>query len=107
MKVKKQIAVSSDAWQAVLDLTKQANTNFDLGHVTCSDTVEAIILNTIISVDVLRAQCLDLRKALKTWSMKKDPDIDLLIDDLKKLKTKTLKKGAQTYTKKVKNERSS
>ena len=92
MKLRKQVVLTNDAWAAVEALTKSANDGFNLGHITYSDTINAMILSSKASIDTLRAKHTDVRRTLKSWASKKEVDIDSLIKDLTDIKSKATKR---------------
>ncbi|USN47070.1 MAG: hypothetical protein H6626_12890 [Pseudobdellovibrionaceae bacterium] len=92
MKLRKQVVLTNEAWSVVEGLTKNANSDFKLGHITYSDTINAMIMNSKVSVEGLRSRHTDVRRTLKTWASKKEVDIDSLIKDLNEIKSKATKR---------------
>ena len=92
MKLRKQVVLTNEAWAAVEALTKSANDGFNLGHITYSDTINAMIMTSKTSVEALRSKHTDVRRTLKSWAYKKEVDIDSLIKDLNEIKYKATKR---------------
>jgi len=94
MKLRKQVVFTHDAWAAIQDLTAQANDGFKLGHITYSDTINAMVLTSKANVDTLRAKHTDVKRTLKSWASKKEVDLNALIKDLNELRSKSTKRTA-------------
>jgi hypothetical protein len=101
VKLRKQVVFTEEAWTAVEDLTNCANDGFHLGHVSYSDTINAMILSSRTNAEVLRAKHKNVKRTLKAWVSKKEVDIDSLIKDLTELKGKAAKKRVTGTEKEV------
>lgn len=87
-----QVVLSDEAWQAVESLCSDANQNFELGHITYSDTINEMILCSKPEVKTLQLKHTNIRRSLIVLSGQKDIDLDTAIKTLMELRAKTSKR---------------
>lgn len=83
-----QIALTDDTWAVVDSIIKQANDNFDAGHINYSDAINEMILNSRVDIKALQEKHTDIRRSLRSYAKQDEPDIDALIKTLNELKKK-------------------
>lgn len=87
-----QIYLSDEAWQTVLEVTKESNCGFEVGKIAPADVMNEMILTSRIDVKVLQLKHTDLKKSLKHLANKSDLDIESAIKALLELKAKSNRK---------------
>ena len=93
MKKRLQIILSNEAWTAVDDLSKEANSDFDGGHINYSDLINEMILCSKVDIKTLQLKHTDLRKSLRALASKGDLDLDTVLKTLSELKSTVKKKS--------------
>ena len=93
-----QIALSDEALIAVESLIKEANDNFELGHINYSDIINEMVINSKVDIKVLQDKHTDIKRSLKSYAKQEYPDIDALIKTLTEIK-----KQKQKYNQKQKS----
>jgi septation ring formation regulator EzrA len=86
MKKRLQIALSDEALATVELLIKQANKDFETGHITYSDAINEMIMTSKVDIKTLQDKHTDVRRSLKSFAKQDDPDLDSLIKTLTELK---------------------
>lgn len=93
-----QIALSDDAWKIVENLTIEANQNFDVGHITYSDSINELILCSKPDVRDLQLKHTSVRRSLVALAQMKDLDPDVVIKKMTELRSRTPRKNNRNTT---------
>ena len=92
MKRKLQVVLTEDAWNIVEQTQRQANEDFEHGHISHSDLVNEMIVSSTVDLKVLQAKHTNVRKSLRLLALDKEMDIDTAIKKLQTLKNRAGKK---------------
>lgn len=96
MKKRLQIILCDEAWGAVDNLSNEANSEFDGGHINYSDLINEMILCSKVDIKALQLKHTDIRKSLRALASKGDIDLDSVLKTLNELKTSQKKRSKQT-----------
>lgn len=86
MKKRIQLLLSDESWSAVEKITKEANRGFENGHITYSDVLNEMALNSCVDIGKLQTKHTNVRKSLRLLASQDNIDLDEMIKNLQNLK---------------------
>ncbi len=87
-----QVVLTEEAWKQIESITSEANHNFEMGSINCSDVINEMVLNSRVDIKTLQMKHADIRRSLLVLAAKDDIDLDTVIKTLSELKAKGGKK---------------
>ncbi len=90
-----QVVMTDDAWKIVETLFTEANHNFDVGHISYSDTINELIVCSKPDIKQLQLKHTSIRRSLVALANQQDLDIDMAIKALTELRNKAPRRNSR------------
>lgn len=97
MSKRMQVVLSPEAWEIVESVTRESNEGFEAGSISCSDSINELVLCSKVDVKALQFKHTDLRRSLRVLASRDDLDLETALKALNEIKSQLGKrKGVGT-----------